>query len=165
MNDCFSVLEYFKSKNQKLYDFSRNVDEKDFETARVISNVCRDLEEHMKVAKGDLSDEEVEKAKELLKGRYLLSLEDSMNIAAMYGAKYILEGEIVDTQKTLEKLKKIGKKEVIAVAQDIFREERLTCAIIGPLQKGDITLQLKSRPEGEGGAALTYEVGEILQPS
>jgi len=49
MNDCFSVLEYFKSKNQKLYDFSKNVDEKDLETARVISNICIDLEEHMKI--------------------------------------------------------------------------------------------------------------------
>ncbi|MCX6731283.1 MAG: insulinase family protein, partial [Candidatus Roizmanbacteria bacterium] len=63
------------------------------------------LEEHMKIVKGTVSDEEVEKAKELLKGRYLLSLEDSMNIATMFGSKYILEGELVDTQKVLEKLK------------------------------------------------------------
>jgi len=47
------------------------------------------LEEHMKIAKGDVSDDEIEKAKELLKGRYLLSLEDSMNIATMFGSKYI----------------------------------------------------------------------------
>jgi len=102
------------------------------------------LEEHMKIVKGEITDEEIEKAKELLKGRYLLSLEDSMNIATMFGSKYILEGEIVDTSMILEKLKKVGKKDVIAVARDIFTEERLTCAIIGPLEKGDIVLRLKS---------------------
>jgi len=98
------------------------------------------LEEHMKIVKGEVTDEEVEKAKELLKGRYLLSLEDSMNIATMFGAKYILEGEIADTKKVLENLKKITKKDIIAVAKDIFQEEGLTCAIIGPLQAGDITI-------------------------
>jgi predicted Zn-dependent peptidase len=98
------------------------------------------LEEHMKIAKGDVSDEEVEKAKELLKGRYLLSLEDSMNIATMFGSKYILEGELVDTQKVLEKLKKISKKDIIAVAKQIFTPSGLTCAIIGPLGERDIAL-------------------------
>ena len=98
------------------------------------------LEEHMKIANGDITDEEIEKAKELLKGRFLLSLEDSMNIATMFGGKYILEGEVADTKKTLEKLKKVTKKDVISVANDIFKNERLTCAIIGPLEKGDIKL-------------------------
>ena len=112
----------------------RNDKEKIQEAINVI------LEEHMKVVKGDITDDEVEKAKELLKGRYLLSLEDSMNIATMFGSKYILEGEIVDTKKILEKLEKITKKDIVAVAKDIFREERLTCAIIGPLEKGDVIL-------------------------
>ncbi|MDO8517426.1 MAG: exodeoxyribonuclease V subunit gamma [Nanoarchaeota archaeon] len=50
MNDCFSILEYFKSKNQPLYDFSIDVDNsKDIETAKVISSVCRDLESHMQI--------------------------------------------------------------------------------------------------------------------
>lgn len=101
------------------------------------------LEEHMKVANGEVTDEEIEKAKELLKGRYLLSLEDSMNIATMFGSKYILEGELVDTKKTMEKLQKVGKQEVISVAKDIFRESRLTCAIIGSLEEKDITLPTK----------------------
>ncbi len=98
------------------------------------------LEEHMKIVKGDITDEEVEKAKELLKGRYLLSLEDSMNIATMFGTKYILEGEVVDTQKVLEKLKNITKKDIISVAKQIFIPSRLTCAIIGPLEERDIAL-------------------------
>lgn len=98
------------------------------------------LEEHMKIAKGVVSDEEVEKAKELLKGRYLLSLEDSMNIATMFGSKYILEGEVADTKKVLEKLKKITKKDIITVAKQIFIPSGLTCAIIGPLGEHDVAL-------------------------
>lgn len=98
------------------------------------------LEEHMKIAKGDITDEEVEKAKELLKGRYLLSLEDSMNIATMFGTKYVLEKETVDTEKVLEKLKNTTKKDVVSLAKQIFIPSGLTCAIIGPLEERDIAL-------------------------
>lgn len=98
------------------------------------------LKEHMKIAQGDVTDEEIEKAKELLKGRYLLSLEDSMNIATMFGSKYILEGEVSDPKKVLENLKKVSKKEVIAVAQQIFAHSGLACAVIGPLADNDIKL-------------------------
>ena len=100
------------------------------------------IEEHMKIAHGDISDNEIEKAKELLKGRYLLSLEDSMNIATMFGGKYILEGEVADTQEVLKKLQNVTKKEVIAVANQIFVPSGLTCAIIGPLKVGDIKMSI-----------------------
>ncbi|MFA7707898.1 MAG: ATP-dependent helicase, partial [Candidatus Pacearchaeota archaeon] len=49
MNDCFSVLEYFKSKNEPIYDFSEEVDEEDFENAKIIYGVCSSLERQMKI--------------------------------------------------------------------------------------------------------------------
>lgn len=50
MNDCFSVMEYFKSKNQELYDFSYGIDdEKDNETARLVFKICTELSSQMKM--------------------------------------------------------------------------------------------------------------------
>ncbi len=49
MNDCFSVLEYFKSKNQELGDFSEGLDRENAETAKIISKVCKNLETHMNI--------------------------------------------------------------------------------------------------------------------
>lgn len=49
MNDCFSVLEYFKSKNQAIYDFSEDIKGEDKETAKTISSICLDLNNHMKI--------------------------------------------------------------------------------------------------------------------
>lgn len=49
MNDCFSILEYFKSKNQKIYDFSRDIkDSKDKETAKIIYQITDYLDRYMK---------------------------------------------------------------------------------------------------------------------
>ena len=49
MNDCFFILDYFKSKNQKLYDFSKDADLKNTETAGLIYNICTYLEEYMEI--------------------------------------------------------------------------------------------------------------------
>ncbi len=112
----------------------RNDKEKIQEAVSVI------LKEHMKIAKGEITTEEIKKAKELLKGRYLLNLEDSMNIATMFGSKYTLEREMVDTKKTLEKLMGVTEKEIVDVAKQLFVLSGLNCAIIGPLGERDIIL-------------------------
>ncbi|MBR9704115.1 UvrD-helicase domain-containing protein, partial [Candidatus Pacearchaeota archaeon] len=49
MNDCFFILDYFKSKNQELTDFSLESDYKHQESARMIYSVCKYLQEHMKL--------------------------------------------------------------------------------------------------------------------
>ena len=49
MNDCFSILEYFKSKNKRLYDFTEEADEKNLENAKIIYNVCKYLEQYMEI--------------------------------------------------------------------------------------------------------------------
>lgn len=48
MNDCFSIIEYFKTTNQKFYDFSANVDEKDKKNAKLLYNIVSIINENMK---------------------------------------------------------------------------------------------------------------------
>lgn len=47
MNDCFSILDYFKYKNQELYDFSKDADTEHIQTARMIYNICKYLKQQM----------------------------------------------------------------------------------------------------------------------
>jgi predicted Zn-dependent peptidase len=49
------------------------------------------LAEHEKIAIGQLEEKELEKAKEMLKGRLLLSFEDSNNLASFVGRKLMFE--------------------------------------------------------------------------
>jgi DNA helicase II / ATP-dependent DNA helicase PcrA len=50
INDCFSVLEYFKSKGQEIYDFSKDVSDKENEEmAHTIWKIVKSLDEHMKM--------------------------------------------------------------------------------------------------------------------
>lgn len=93
------------------------------------------LKEHKKVSKGEVKQEQVKMAKEVIKGRLLLSLEDSFNIANFYGTRLLLEEKIVSPQQVIDEVEKVTLEEVIAVAQDIFRPEKLNLALIGPYEK------------------------------
>jgi superfamily I DNA/RNA helicase len=49
MNDCFSVIDYFKTIGQELYDLSRDVDLKDKKMAKMVYDIVKYLSEHKRV--------------------------------------------------------------------------------------------------------------------
>jgi len=49
LNDCFSVLDYFKVKKQDISDFSEFIGPEKFQTAKMIYNISKNLKEHMKL--------------------------------------------------------------------------------------------------------------------
>jgi len=48
MNDCFSVLEFYKATRKNLNDFSKGVSGKDYDNAKMIYNIVKFLDTHMK---------------------------------------------------------------------------------------------------------------------
>ena len=47
LNDCFFILEYFKTKNLDFYDFSVDCDPSEKESARLVYTICKYLKEYM----------------------------------------------------------------------------------------------------------------------
>jgi len=47
MNDCFFILDYFKIKNKEIYDFSREVEPENKQSAELIYKVCSYLKQQM----------------------------------------------------------------------------------------------------------------------
>lgn len=61
LNDCFLILDYFKTKNQELYDFSNDVYEDDKENARMLYKICLYLKEYMNLSGlRDFSDQVID---------------------------------------------------------------------------------------------------------
>ncbi|MFN4212749.1 MAG: M16 family metallopeptidase [Microgenomates group bacterium] len=102
------------------------------------------LKEHQKIAEGQIKKEEVRKAKELLKGRLLLSLEDSQNVATFFGTKKLLQEKIETPEETVEAIEKVKEEEIVALAKEIFVPSRLNFALIGPFEKEQITTDIFS---------------------
>lgn len=95
------------------------------------------LEEYRKVAKaGQVEKKELTKAKEFLKGRLILELEDSKNVASLFGSSELLEGKIRTPAEMIAEVEKVRQEDLVRVAEDIFRPERLNLAVIGPFEDG-----------------------------
>lgn len=98
-------------------------------------------EEHKKMKAGDITDEEITKAKEMLKGRLMLSLEDSFSVASFYGTRLILEGSVVSPLEVVERIDAITKEDIIQVANDVFKPEHLNIALIGPFEEKELDIE------------------------
>lgn len=98
------------------------------------------LAEHMKIAEGEVSDDDMEKAKEMMKGRFLLSIEDSHDVASLIGTKYLLDERIVSPEEIIARIDAVTKEEVVSLAKELFVKEKMSIALIGPFTKKDISI-------------------------
>jgi len=95
------------------------------------------LEEHYQLYKKGFSKKDLLKAKEILKGRLLLSMEDSFNVAHFYGKKAVLETKIESPQEVISQIEKVTDEEIRALTQVVFQQSKLNVAVIGPFKKND----------------------------
>lgn len=97
------------------------------------------LKEHKKIMHGDFTKEELAKAKALIKGRTLLSMEDSQNVGSFFGNELLLQQEIRTPEEVIARIEAITAEDVSKVANDIFKLNNLNLSIIGPYKTGEIT--------------------------
>lgn len=91
------------------------------------------LEEFNKIKDiSGLSNEELEKGKEYLKGRYALGLEDTHTVAEFYGEQELLLGKIRMLPEIMDGINAVTAKDVVRVAGEFFTKERMNLAVIGP---------------------------------
>lgn len=80
-----------------------------------------------------ISESELAKAKELFKGRILLRMEDSRNVAGWVGGQEILTGNILSVDDVIEFVDATTDEEIRQVAGEIFSADKLRLAVVGPV--------------------------------
>ena len=81
-----------------------------------------------------ISEAELKKAREMAKGRLLLSMENSRNVAGWYGAQEVLTGKIMMIDEVTQIIENITLEDIRRVAGDLFTTEKLNLAIVGPIK-------------------------------
>ena len=84
------------------------------------------------VAAGNLRRYELERAKENLKGRMLLSLESTSNRMSRLGKATATETPLLSVEEIVKRLEAVTAEEVAELAADLLAPERLSAAGIGP---------------------------------
>ncbi len=80
------------------------------------------------------AEEELRHAKELMKGRLELRLEDTQNMALWCGGQQLLDGRIQNVDEVTAGIDGVTVRDVTAVAEELLATEYLNLAIVGPLE-------------------------------
>ncbi|MFC1897400.1 M16 family metallopeptidase [Chloroflexota bacterium] len=106
-----------------------------------LSTVIKAILEQLVLLREIVPESELSKAKELSKGRLLLSLEDSRNVAGWVGGQEILTGRILSIDQIVPIIDAITTDELKQLAQELLVGSRLRLAVVGrvaedkPLEK------------------------------
>ncbi len=90
------------------------------------------MEELRKIRAKDVTKEELVRAKENLKGRVILSLEDSSQLADWYAKQELLQKKTESPEDRLKKIFAVTAGDIRRAAADVLRSARLSMAVIGP---------------------------------
>ena len=91
------------------------------------------IEAYKKVSKELIPEEEITRAKDMLKGRLTISLEASDDLANWYGRQAIYRKKYLTPADYIEEITKITAADLKRVAKKIFVEHNLNLALIGPI--------------------------------
>ncbi len=85
---------------------------------------------------GSVTEEELTKAKEFIKGHFVLDLEDSRSVADFYAHQELLQHQLENPEDTLKNIDAVTVKDIERVAKKYLVEETLNLAIIGNFPEG-----------------------------
>lgn len=92
------------------------------------------LLEFLQIAQKPVGEKELKKAKEYLKGRLILSWEDSRTVASTFGIDELMEGRVRTLEEFLKKIDEVEAQGIQRVAKQLFVGSKLNLAVIGPFK-------------------------------
>ncbi len=92
------------------------------------------MHEYKRIQEDLVSEVELKKSKEFMKGKIILHLEDSEEYAHMMGKQALLYGDIKTVDEILEKIDAVSAVDIQRVAKELFTEDRVRLALIGPFE-------------------------------
>lgn len=97
-----------------------------------ITAIC---EEYQKIRGEIVPEKELKKAKEYVKGKLVLRLEDSEEYAHLLGKHELLYGKLKTPEEIMRAVDRVTAEDVARVSKDLFQEKKLRLAFIGPFEK------------------------------
>lgn len=83
-----------------------------------------------------ISNDELKKAKEYIKGHLVLELEDSRAVAVFYASQELSEKQIDNPDDSLRKVESVTKEDIERVSKKYLTRKNLNLAIIGNFEHG-----------------------------
>jgi predicted Zn-dependent peptidase len=94
------------------------------------------IKAYHKISKGVLVHQgELKRAKDYLRGRLIIDLEDSQEVASLFGRSLLLEERVRTPEEVVAGIERVTKEDVGRVAEKLLVKERLNLAAVGPYKE------------------------------
>lgn len=103
------------------------VEHKNFELA-----VKTILDEYRKIARQKVSEQELKRAKDFIRGKTVMSLEESDEVAMFFVDQETSKRKILTPKEIFALIDKVTVSDILRVAKDVFQNKKLNLAVIGP---------------------------------
>jgi len=90
------------------------------------------LAEYQKIAKEKVSEKELQKAKDYIKGKMVMGMEASDEVAMFHVGQELARKEILKRAEIFAQIDKVTPDDILKIAKEIFQNKKLNLAIIGP---------------------------------
>jgi len=137
IREKLGIAYYVKTNIETNPDTGYLVTQAGIDNKKVEKAISTILKEYKKISQKGVAKDELKKAKDNVKGKMTLILETSDAQASFYGLQELLKKEILTPEEIYKKIDKITENDILKVAKDIFRPEKLNLALIGPFKDQD----------------------------
>lgn len=125
---------YVGADNDELTDHGYLVASAGVHNQKLLPVIEAILKEFTKLREKEVGEKELKKAKDNMVGRLMLGLETSDSVASFFGMQEVLSKEIMTPEQLAKKIQAVTAKDIKEVAKDIFKNEKLNLAVVGPVE-------------------------------
>ncbi len=104
------------------------------EPERLHECIAATLEQLRDALRRGITDEELQRIKEQVKGGILLSFEDTWSVAARNGSQMLRYGHVIPVEQVVAEVEAVTRADVQRVAERVLREDAMHLAVIGPYE-------------------------------
>lgn len=128
-------LAYFVRSYVNIYKDTGNIIvQSGLDKSRLPEAIKVIMSELKKVRQHGVTAFELKQAKEYLRGKLILTLENSSNLSDWYAKQELLQDKIMTPEKKIAKFNEVTAGQIKQVAQEAFQTNKTNLAIIGPFK-------------------------------
>jgi predicted Zn-dependent peptidase len=135
---------YVYGSNHSYTDAGSLYSQAGVDLARIDDAIGVIVEQFQRMAEEPVPSEELEKARSLAKGRFVLHTESPQGLIMFGLRREVLEGQALEPEQMLAEIDKVTVEDVQRVGQDLIDRKALHLAVIGPFDDDERFLSLLS---------------------
>lgn len=133
---------YVRSETSEYQETGNFVTQAGVDLKRISDAIKVILSQYYFIKDNQVKAEELNKAKEFLKGRLILGLEDSKTVSGLYAFQELLKNKIETPKEIMAKIDQVDIDDIQRVAKAIFQKNKLNLAVIGPFKENQQFVKL-----------------------